>query len=91
MMSSKTSRYRDLCFEHKNLTRISGEPTFASLYKILLELKDNAVSTPIILGGGSYGFIVIILPNPTYATIAPMIPLVTPVQLFPLRITDVAT
>ena len=65
MMSLDTTRYRDLDLEHKNLTRISVEPTFASLHKILLELKANAVSVPSQLGGGSHGFMPIILSNST--------------------------
>ena len=67
---------------------MSGEPTFASLNKILLEIKANAVSAPSTLGKGSHGFIGIILYNTTYATLAPMTPFITPVQPDPLRVPD---
>ena len=50
MLSSNTTHYRDLYFEHRNLTQISGKPSFANLRKILLELKANAVSVPSQLG-----------------------------------------
>ena len=79
MMLSNTTHYRNLYFEHNNLTRISGEPTFASLHNILLELKANAVSVPSQLGGGAHSFIGIVLFNPTYATLVPMTPFITPV------------
>ena len=90
-MSSTPTHYRDLYFEHKNLTRISGEPTFASLHKMLLELKANAVSVPSTLGGGAHGFIGVILSGPTYATLAPMTPFVIPVHPGPLRVVHGAT
>ena len=91
MMSSTPTHYRDLYFEHKNLTRISGEPTFASLHKMLLELKANAVSVPSTLGGGAHGFIGVILSGPTYATLAPMTPFVIPGHTGPLRVVHGAT
>ena len=69
-MSSNPPNYRDLYFEHKVLTRINGEPNFGSLHHLLMQLKANAVSVPTTLGGGSHGFIGIILSGPTYATLA---------------------
>ena len=86
MLSSNTTHYRDLYFEQKKLSRISGEPSFTSLQQVLLELKANALSVPSQLGGGAYGFIGIIIFDPTYATLALMTPLITPVQLGPLRV-----
>ena len=91
MISSKTTHYRDLYFEHKHLTRISGKPNFSSLHKILLEIKANAVSVPSTLGGGAHDFIRIVLSNPIYSTIAPTKPFITLVQLGPLRIANGAT
>ena len=90
MLNSLTS-YRDLYFEHKNLTRISSEPTFATLHQLLLELKANAVSVPSTLGGGAHGFIGIILSAVTYVTLAPMPPFVTPVHPGALRVPHGAT
>ena len=42
-------------------------------------------------GGESHGFIVIILSNPTYATLEPIITFITPVQPGPLRVAEWAT
>ena len=87
MLSSSLTDYRDLYFEHKNLTRISGEPTFVMLHQLLLELKANAVSVPSTLGGGAHGFIGINLSGPTYAILAlPMTPFVTPIHPGGLRV-----
>ena len=90
-ISSNITHYRDFYFEHKNLTRISGEPTFASLHKVLLEFKADVVSVPSQLGGGDHGFIVIILSNTTYTTLATISPFITPVQPGHLRVAKGAT
>ena len=76
MLSSSLTNYRDLYFEHKSLTRISSKPTFATLHQLLLELKVNAVSVPITLGRGAYGFIGIILSGSMHATLVPMTPFI---------------
>ena len=90
-MSATPTHYRDLYFEHKNLTRISGEPTFASLHRMLLEPKSNTASVHSTLGGGSHGFVVVILSDPNYATLVPMKPFVAPVHPCPLRVVQGAT
>ena len=91
MMSYNTNHYRDLYFDHKNLPRISGEPIFASLHKILLELKANTVSVPSTLGGGAHSFIGIILYDPTYATLVPMTSFIIPVPPDFLRVAERGT
>ena len=50
MLSSTLTNYRDLYFEHKNMTRINIEPTVVTLQQLLLELKANTVWVPSILG-----------------------------------------
>ena len=79
MLSVSLTNYRDLYFMYKNLIQISGKPSFPTLHQLLLELKANAGSVPISLGGGDHDFIGIILPAPTYATIAPMTSFIIPV------------
>ena len=85
MLSRSLTNYRDLYFEHKSLTRISGKSTFVTLHQLLLELKPNAVLVPSTLGGGEYGFIGIILSRTTYTTLTPMTPLVVPTHPGTLR------
>ena len=69
---------RELFFEHKQLTRINGEPNFESLHGMHLEYKANCSSVPCTLGGGVYGYSGILLLAKTYATLAPDTPFIVP-------------
>ena len=82
---------RKLCVEHKTLTCIAVKPTFAPLHRLLLQLKANVSSVPTTLGGGSHGYVGIIIPSPTYGTLVPMAPFITPVHPVPLMIALPAT
>ena len=77
-----------LYFEHNELAQINGEPTFATLHCMLLQLKVNTSSVPTELGRGTNGFVGIIMSPATYITIAPMIfsslPCTPEPSLFPL-------
>ena len=79
-MSSNPPNYKDLYFEYKVLTRINGEPDFASLHHLLLQLKANAISVPCHIGGGAHGFVGIILLLATYATLTTFTPFVIPLH-----------
>ena len=39
MSSAGNKNFRELYFEHKDLTRIVGKPTFGYLHAMLIELK----------------------------------------------------
>ena len=78
MMSSSVNLL-ELYFEYKDLSRIQGEPTFESMYKMLLELKANCSPVPCSLGGGAHGYAKIIVSPPTYAILAPMTLFVIPI------------
>ena len=80
MSATSNTNFRDLYFEHKDLTRIIGEPTFSTLHLMILELKANASSVSSTLGGGQHGYIGVILSPVTYATLAPMQPFVPPIH-----------
>ena len=57
MSSTGNKIFRELYFEHKDLTCIVGDPTFAPLHSILLELKANTSSIPCNLGVGSHVYV----------------------------------
>ena len=76
MYTCATSNVRELYFEHKDLTRIIGEPVFDGLHQMLLEVKANLSSVPSTLCGGAYRYAGAILSIPTYATLASMTPFI---------------
>ena len=55
MNSTCVPHVQDVYFQHKALTHIHGQPTYASLKTLLDELEANASSVPTTLGGGVYG------------------------------------
>ena len=71
---------RELHFEYKSFTRIVGEPEFDSLHQMLLEVKEHLSYVPSTLGGGAHVYAGIVLSAPTYATLAPMTPFMTPLH-----------
>ena len=83
----------ELYFEHKMLTRIADKPMFVSLHQLILQLNTGTSSIFTTLGGGTHGYVGIILtPSPHMdATMALMTPFVIPVHLYPLTITLPAT
>ena len=92
MTSATTSaNIQNLYFEYKDLTQISGEPTFSTLHYMLLQLKANESSVPSELGGGAHGYVGAILSPVTYATLAPMTPFVPPVHQDDLTVPPMAT
>lgn len=55
MESAGTTIFRDTYFEHPELTKIHGEPTFEILQTVENELKANDQSVYSSLGGGQHG------------------------------------
>ena len=52
------------------VTKITGEPNYETLKNLKDELKANAASIPTTLGGGTHGYLGLILSPAAYATIA---------------------
>ena len=52
------------------ITKITGKPNYESLKNLKDELKANAASIPTTLGGGTHGYLGLILSPAAYATIA---------------------
>ena len=49
------------------ITKITGEPNYASLKNLKDELKANAASIPTTLGSGTHGYLGLILSPTAYA------------------------
>ena len=52
------------------ITKITGEPNYEGLKNLKDQLKANAASIPTTLGGGTHGYLGLILSPAAYATIA---------------------
>jgi hypothetical protein len=67
-------------FTYQTLPRIVGVPTYTSIQLLVNDLKANAASIPLELGGGALGHLALTVPTPVYATLANT-PWVDPVNL----------
>jgi hypothetical protein len=54
-MSDYQTNLRENFFQFPTLTKIHGDPTYASLAKLTKEWKANGKSVPTTLGGGPQG------------------------------------
>ena len=52
------------------VTKITGEPNYESLKNLKDELKANAASIPTTLGGGTHGYLGLILSPAAYAVVS---------------------
>ena len=65
-------------FPYPSLQKVEGQPTYESLNHLRQELKANAASVPTNNGGGSNGYLGLVVSAAIYATIAPGTPFVIP-------------
>ena len=77
MATANAINYRQLYFEHPDLTRIFGRPTFNSIKKLEDELKANAQGVYSPLGGGENGHLGLVV-NPLLYIAVSQTPFVTP-------------
>jgi hypothetical protein len=66
MSASNGINYRETYFEYPDLTKIHGEPTSESLFKLRNELKANAQSVYSNLSDGAHGHLALVLSAPQY-------------------------
>ena len=64
-------------FQHKTLSRVHGQPIYATLQILFGELKANASSVPTTLGGGAHGHLSLLLTDATYTTLS-AVPFISP-------------
>lgn len=68
-MNTTSEDFKSTHFAHRELTRIIGEPSLASLLTIRQEIKANAQTVHSSLGGGAHGHLGLVLTQQVYATI----------------------
>jgi hypothetical protein len=90
MASSSGINYRETYFEFPELTKIHGEPTSESLYKLRNELKANAQSVYSHLSDGAHGHLALVLSQAQYALLTNQ-PFDRPVHPGPLTIPATST
>ena len=80
MASSKATNinYVETYFQIKDLQKIHGEPNFETLKILRNQIKANAGSVATQLGGGTLGYLGLLLSNAEYARAAPGTPFVRP-------------
>ena len=78
-MSVSQTNYRENYFQHPSLTKITGDPTYASLAKLEKECKANGKSVRTTLGGGLQGHLGLVTSAQAYERISPGEPFVRPV------------
>ena len=66
-------------FPNKEVTKISGEPTYYTLQNLHKQIKSNAASVPSTLGGGQHGHLGLVLDPLKYKTIS-LVPFQRPVD-----------
>lgn len=61
MTTSGPVDYTKTCFVHPTLTKVHGEPHYSSLKELKNQLKANASSVTLDLGGGGHGHLGLVL------------------------------
>jgi hypothetical protein len=84
-MASNGINYRETYFEFPELTKLHGEPTSESLFKLRNELKANAQSVYSNLSDGAHCHLALVLSAAQYALLTNQ-PFVQPVHPGPLAI-----
>jgi hypothetical protein len=77
MTGSNGINYRETYFEYPDLTKIHGEPTSESLFKLRNELKANAQSVYSNLSDGAHGHLALVLSAWQYALLT-AVPFIRP-------------
>jgi hypothetical protein len=90
MSASNGINYRETYFEYPDLTKIHGEPTSESLFKLCNELKANAQSIYSNLSDGAHGHLALVLSPLQYALLT-AVAFVRPVHPGALLIPDGTT
>ena len=78
MSTTANINLNELYFEYKVLTKIIGQPTFDKLHKMFQQLQANTAAVPCTMGGGSNGYLVMLVCAAQYNTVAPGAPFMPP-------------
>ena len=66
-MTISTVKYRRTIFEHPNLTKIIGVPTYDTLHLLHNKIKSNTISFYSNLGGGQNGYLGLVVRPTAYS------------------------
>ena len=89
-MTISTVNYHEAIFEHPNLTKIIGIPTYDTLHLLLNEIKPNAISVHSNIGGVQHGYLGLVV-SPTACALLSNTPFVPPINPGILSIPVVVT
>ena len=89
-MTISTINYHEAIFEHPNLTKIIGIPTYDALHLLHNEIKSNAISVHSNIGGVQHGYLGLVV-SPTACTLLSNSPFVPPIHPGILAIPVVVT
>jgi hypothetical protein len=73
-MSDSPIDYKEIYFQHKTLTKITGLPTYKTLAKLAKEIKANGQAVPSTLGGGNQGHLGLVCNAIAYERSSPGVP-----------------
>ena len=59
-----TINYRETIFEHPDLTKITGVPTYETLHLLHNKIKANVMAVHYNLGGGQHNYLGLVAPTP---------------------------
>ena len=62
--------FKSTYFHHPELTRITGEPTYDTLFTMIRDIRENAHSVPSTLGRGKHGFLGLVMQEVGYKAIS---------------------
>ena len=66
-MTISTINYHEAIFEHPNLTKIIGVPTYDTIHILHNKIKSNTISFYSNLGGGQHGYLGLVLRPTAYS------------------------
>jgi uncharacterized membrane protein YgcG len=78
-MSAITPDYRGTVFQHQDLTKISGTPTYTDLALLERQCKANAQTVPSTIGNGNLGLLGLVSSALAFERSSPGVPFVRPV------------
>jgi uncharacterized membrane protein YgcG len=78
-MSVNPPNYRETVFQHQDLTKTSGNPTYKSLAHLERQCKANAQSVLSTIGNGNLGYLGLVSSALAYERSSPGVPFVRPI------------
>ena len=70
--------YQNKYFEHKDLSKIHGQPNIVNICKLFKQGKINAQTVPTTLGGGQCGYLALFIKEASYNAILNSAPFACP-------------